>query len=370
MSQSFLRHLLSGALLTFCLLIEFCASPSSAQITQGSISVSVADQNGAVITGADLALQDLATNSTRAGSTGSSGGYTFPALSTGSYRLTVTKAGFETQVIESITVSATRITELKATLKIGSVSQQVVVSAEGVQVLETDSNAITGTIDMKQVEGLPLIGRDISALSQLVPGYAGGTWNGLPYMATGNNVDGVVGTTQRMKFAGAAQPLVQARVENMEEMTVQTDQLNMNTGYGISDMQVNFVTRRGTNSLHGRVYEDFRNAALNANTWLNDASGLPKAPFIRNEFGGSLGGAIIKNKLFFFGGLQVTKVRTAPNGGFGYVPTPAMMRGDFSVITSPLCNPAFSAGLFGDTSETSAPRLVSRPRLVAISGVN
>ena len=307
MSQSFLRHLLSGALLTFCLLIEFCASPSSAQITQGSISVSVADQNGAVITGADLALQDLATNSTRAGSTGSSGGYTFPALSTGSYRLTVTKAGFETQVIESITVSATRITELKATLKIGSVSQQVVVSAEGVQVLETDSNAITGTIDMKQVEGLPLIGRDISALSQLVPGYAVGTRNGLPYMATGNNVDGVVGTTQRMKFAGAAQPLVQARVENMEEMTVQTDQLNMNTGYGISDMQVNFVTRRGTNSLHGRVYEDFRNAALNANTWLNDASGLPKAPFIRNEFGGSLGGAIIKNKLFFFGTFAMAK---------------------------------------------------------------
>ena len=74
-----------------------------------------------------------------------------------------------------------------------------------------------------------------------------------------------------MKFAGAATPLVQARVENMEEMTVQTDQLNMNTGYGISDMQVNFVTRRGTNSFHGRVYEDFRNAALNANTYLNDS---------------------------------------------------------------------------------------------------
>ena len=157
MSQSFLRHLLSGALLTFCLLIEFCASPSSAQITQGSISVSVTDQNGAMVTGADLALQDLATNTTRAGSTGSSGGYTFPALSTGAYRLTVTKSGFETQVFESITVSATRITEIKATLKIGSVSQQVVVSAEGVQVLETDSNAITGTIDMKQVEGLPLM---------------------------------------------------------------------------------------------------------------------------------------------------------------------------------------------------------------------
>src|SRR5262249_7315370 len=110
MSQSFSRNLL--ALLVFCLLITLCAIPATAQITQGSISVSVADQNGAVVTGADLALQDLATNSTRAGVTGSSGAYTFPALSTGNYRLTITKAGFETQVIESITVSATRITDL------------------------------------------------------------------------------------------------------------------------------------------------------------------------------------------------------------------------------------------------------------------
>jgi len=307
MSHSFPRHLLSRALLGLCILIGFGAASTWAQITQGSISISVGDPNGAVLQAADLVLQDIATNVTRTASTGPAGTYTFAGLPTGNYRLTVTKAGFETYVFESVAVSATRITDLKAALKIGAVSQQVVVSAESVPVLETQSNAITGTIDMRQVEDLPLVGRDISSLSQLVVGYAGGTWNGLPYMATGNNVDGVVGTTQRMKFAGAATPLVQARVENMEEMTVQTDQLNMNTGYGISDMQVNFVTRRGSNSFHGRVYEDFRNAALNANTWLNDASGLPKNPFIRNEFGGSLGGAIIKDKLFFFGTFAMAK---------------------------------------------------------------
>ena len=307
MSHSFSRRLLPHALWGLCILIGFGAVSSRAQITQGSISISVSDATGAVLSAADLALQDLATNVTRTAATGPAGTYTFAGLPTGNYRLTVTKAGFETYVFESVAVSATRITDLKAALKIGAVSQQVVVSAEGVPVLETESNAITGTIDMRQVEDLPMVGRDISALSQLVVGYAGGTWNGLPYMATGNNVDGVVGTTQRMKFAGAATPLVQARVENMAEMTVQTDQLNMNTGYGISDMQVNFVTRRGSNTFHGRVYEDFRNAALNANTWLNDASGLPKNPFIRNEFGGSLGGAIIKDKLFFFGTFAMAK---------------------------------------------------------------
>ena len=272
-------HHLSRVLLGLCVLIGFGNVSTWAQITQGSISVSVTDPSGAVLTAADVVLQDLATNTTRTAVTGSAGSYTFAGLPTGNYRLTITKPGFETQVFESVTVSATRITDLKAALKVGAVSQQVVVSAEEIPVLETNSNAITGTIDMRQVEGLPLIGRDISALSRLVAGYAGGTWNGLPYMATGNNVDGVIGTTQRMKFAGAATPLVQARVENMEEMTVQTDQLNMNTGYGISDMQVNFVTRRGTNNFHGRVYEDFRNAALNANTWTNDRfSGVPEKP--------------------------------------------------------------------------------------------
>lgn len=307
MSHSFSRRLLTSALCGLCILIGFSAVSTKAQMTQGSISVSVADPSGAVLSAAALMLQDLATNQTRTATTGSAGSYTFAELSTGNYKLTITKSGFGTQVFESVTVSATRVTDIKAVLKVGLVSQQVVVSAEETPVLETDSNAITGTIDMRQVEDLPLVGRDISSLSQLVVGYAGGTWNGLPYMATGNNVDGVVGTTQRMKFDGAATPLVQARIENMAEMTVQTDQLNMNTGYGISDMQVNFVTRRGSNTFHGRVYEDFRNAALNANTWLNDASGLRKAGFIRNEFGGSLSGAIIKDKLFFFGTFAMAK---------------------------------------------------------------
>jgi len=313
MSHNFSRRLLPSALWSLCILIGFGVVSSRAQITQGSISISVSDPSGAMLSAADVVLQDLATNATRTATTGSAGSYTFAGLPTGNYKLTITKSGFETQLFESITVSATRVTDIKAVLKVGAVSQQVVVSAEEVPVLETESNAITATIDMKQVEDLPFVGRDISALSQLVVGYAGGTWNGLPYMATGNNVDGVVGTTQRMKFAGAAQPLVQARVENMEEMTVQTDQLNMNTGYGIADMQVNFVTRRGSNAFHGRVYEDFRNTVLNADTWLNDSlratvdPTVKKNPFIRNEFGGSLGGAIIKDKLFFFGTFAMAK---------------------------------------------------------------
>ncbi|HTT21921.1 MAG TPA: carboxypeptidase regulatory-like domain-containing protein, partial [Candidatus Sulfotelmatobacter sp.] len=338
MSHNFSRRLLARALWSMCILLGFGVVSSWAQITQGSISVSVGDPSGALLSDADLMLQDLATNVTRTATTGSGGAYTFAGLPTGTYRLTVTKQGFATQVFQSVTVSATRVTDINVALKVGATSEKVEVSAEEVPVLETEANAITATIDMKQVEDLPLVGRDISALSQLVVGYAGGTWNGLPYMATGNNVDGVVGTTQRMKFAGAAQPLVQARVENMEEMTVQTDQLNVNTGYGISDMQVNFVTRRGSNSFHGRVYEDFRNAALNANTWVNNATGLPKASFIRNEFGGSLGGAIIKDKLFFFGTFAMAK---QPSGATNSntVMSPLAQTGVFTFTAIPPSGP-------------------------------
>jgi Carboxypeptidase regulatory-like domain len=350
MSHSFSCRLLRHALSSLCILLAIGAVSSWAQITQGSISVSVADPSGAILSAADLVLIDNATNVTRNATTGSAGSYTFAGLPTGNYRLTIAKSGFVKQVFESVTVSATRVTDINAVLKVGAVNQEVVVSAESVPVLETDSNAITGTIDMKQVEDLPLIGRDISSLSQLVAGYAGGTWNGLPYMATGNNVDGVVGTTQRMKFAGAAQPLVQARVENMEEMTVQTDQLNMNTGYGIADMQVNFVTRRGSNEFHGRVYEDFRNTALNANTWLNDASGLKKNPFIRNEFGGSLGGAIIKDKLFFFGTFAMAR---QPSGATNSntVMSPLAQTG---VFTCPGCGPNHTVNLLTDIAANAS----------------
>jgi len=307
MSSSYSRLMLRSALLGLCISVGLGTVPAWAQITQGSIFVSVLDQSGAVVPEAQLTLEDLATNSVRTAPTGSAGTYTFPNLPTGNYKLTISKSGFETQVFDSVSVSATRVTDIKATLKVGGLAQKVEVSERAVPVMETSSNETTSTLDMKQVEDLPLIGRDVSTLARLVPGFAGGTWNGLPYMATGNNIDGVVADTQRMKFAGAGVPLVQARVENMQEMTVQTDQLNMNSGYGMSNMQVNFVTRRGTNAFHGRVYEDFRNSALNANTWLNDATGIARPTFIRNEFGGSLGGAIKKDKLFFFGTYAMAK---------------------------------------------------------------
>src|SRR5215472_6594194 len=339
LAYSFLR-----SALVLCLVFGgLWSSQAWGQITgQGTIAVRVLDPSGAAVPNANLTLVDLASNRTRPGVTDASGTYTFVALPVGTYKLTVAKGGFGNQLLESVAVQGTRTTDVTVSLTVGTQATQVTVS-EAAPVAEKTSNAITGTIDLAQVEDLPVIGRDISQLSRIVPGAVsnGGetTWNGMPLAATGNNIDGVIATTSRMKFGGASEPLVEARIEDIQEMTVQTDQLDPNTGFGQSNFQVNFVTRRGSNNFHGRLFEDHRNSALNANSWANDASGQAKPKYHLNDFGGSFGGPIIKNKLFVFGsyamskqpGSYSTSTSTTYNstGGTNF-PTQAAQAGNFT----------------------------------------
>ena len=282
--------------------------------SEGTVTVTVLDPSGSVVQGADLELQDQATNSTRKASTQEQGVHTFPNLSLGKYTLRVKKAGFQTQEFTGVIVEAAKTTDITANLKVGAISETVQVSGGTAPLVETTTNAIGSTIDMKQIEDLPIQGRDLAQLSQLIPGYTGGqnniggTWNGLPSIDQGSNIDGIIGSPSRMKFGGNAEPAVSPRLESIEEMTVQTEQLDMNQGFGQASMQINFVTRRGGNAFHGRVFEDFRNAALNANSWTNDAltaidpsNPQKKNPIKLNDFGGSFGGPIIKDRLFFFG---------------------------------------------------------------------
>jgi hypothetical protein len=288
-----------------------------------------------VVQGAQLELRDLSTNESRKAETQGNGTYSFVNLSLGTYRLSVSKSGFKTQVFDSILVQATKTTDIGATLTVGALTETVEVTAGASPLVETSSSAIGNVIDLKQIESLPINGRDLTAMTQLVPGYTGtladggGTWNGLPSIAQGSNIDGVVGNAGRMKFGGAATPAVEPRIENIQEMTVQTDQLDLNQGFGNSTMQINFVTRRGTNRFHGRVYEDHRNSALNANDWVSDSVGLPKNHLILNEFGGSLGGPIIKDKLFFFGTFAMSKQPGTTNTSI-WALTPAAQAGDFT----------------------------------------
>ncbi len=296
--------------------------------TQGGVTVLVTDTSGAVVSGATLTLTDLGTGTVRTGTTQSAGTYTFVGLPAATYSLTVVKQGFQKQVFGSVIVQEARVTDVRAQLKVGAVTSEVVVSGSAVPIVETTTNTIGTTIDLKQVNDLPLNGRDVSQLAQVVPGY-NGTWNGLPEAAQGNNINGVVSSSSRMKFAGNARPAVQARLEDMQEMTVQTDQLGLAQGNGQSNMQVNYVTKRGSNAFHGSAYEDFRNSGLNANSWFNNAASLKRNTLILNDFGGTFGGPILHNKLFFFGSFATSREPSSFTTSNTFL-TPAAQAGNYT----------------------------------------
>ena len=312
MSRSFSRALVSQLAICLVALLALVALPVWGQGgTTGAVKISVLDPSAAYIAGAGVALRNVDTNNVMSGATETGGLYTFASVPFGTYELTVTKAGFETQVLSSVIVEAGRVTDIKVTLKIGAASERVVVTASATPLLQTSSNAIATTIDMKQINDLPVAGRDVSQLVFLTPGFTGtagyGTWNGLPLIAQSNSVDGVVSNSNRMKFGGNATPAMQARLEDIQEMTIQTSQASLNQGFGEASMGTSYLTKGGTNSYHGQVYEDFRNTALNANSWYNNAVGLPRNALILNQFGGAVGGPILKNKFFFFGSFSTSR---------------------------------------------------------------
>jgi hypothetical protein len=224
------RSSISLRLLATCVALFSLAAPSLwAQSTQGAVSISVTDPAGAVVPGAKLELRADATNDLRTATTQESGAYRFVGLSIGNYLLTVTREGFAKVTINPVVVEAARVTDVEVALKVGGLAETVEVTAGADPVLETSSNMIGTTIDMKQIETLPLGGRDITQLTHLAPGY-NGTWNGLPVEALGNNFDGVASSSSRMKFSSSGAPSVSPRIENIEEMTVQTDQIDMDQG--------------------------------------------------------------------------------------------------------------------------------------------
>ena len=224
-----------------CFLWCLCLAPAAwAQQTQGTVTVTVTDTSGAVVPGALLTLKDLATNDIRTAVTQQAGNYTFVNLTFGQYKLTVALQGFTTQNLDVLVQSA-RTTDVKATLTVGGMEDVVQVSGGATPLVETTSNAINTTIDMKQIEDLPLAGRNVAQLSQLTAGY-NGTWNGLPSFAQSNSVDGTIGNTNRWRYQtlnSAQNTAITPRLENIAEMVVSSDQLDMNQGFGSSSMTIN-----------------------------------------------------------------------------------------------------------------------------------
>ena len=300
--------------LLFALLVTVPFIPSAAlgqARTSGQLSGTVVDPSGAAVPAASLSITNPSTGFTQTITANATGDYIFPDLQAGTYKLTVTAQGFSSSEYDQVVINAGRTADLKISLKVGSKVQTVEVSAEG-EVLETSTNTLATTVDADSIQDLPLAGRDALPFAELVPGAQSGgderftTYNAMPNGAINISVDGMNDNFQRYRTSTTgfftAAPL---RLGAIDEMTVSTDDLTADAG-AEGAVTIRVTTKHGTNSFHGNAFWEAQNSYFNANSYYGDAlldagiSSGAKSSYHINDYGGSVGGPIWKNKAFFY----------------------------------------------------------------------
>lgn len=363
------NHLLKFFTLAALLLVFLTGIPVAGQYTTASLGGTVEDPAGAVVPDATVTVQNEGTGLTKTIATQPNGEFLFPALPVGNYKLTVTKQGFTTYVQTGIVLAVNQAATQIVKLSVGALTQEVTVSSNA-QVLTTRTATISQLVDQKKIVDLPLNGRQAQELLFLAAGTVNETGVGPGYCLA--NCEGGVypgeqdasvsglgtrGVNYQMDGAGHNDTYLNANLpfpnpDAVQEFSVQ-DQ-NLSAQYGRGGAVVNIVTKSGTNQLHGDAFEFLRNGALNARNFFAPTQDTLK----RNQFGGSVGGPIIKDKLFFFGTYQGTRIRSAAQGQIAFVPTAAERNGDFSDIPTQLVNPSNNVPYAGNqipTTDFSAP---------------
>lgn len=343
----FRRRSLEFAMVCATLFISFLgATTSQAQTFRGTILGTVTDSSGAALVGATVTVHNVDTGVDRITETTTDGGYLMPELPVGSYDVTIAMKGFQKTTTTSVAVTVAGERRVDASLKPGATSQSITVSGDTLPTVETASDTLGGSFESNQVEELPINGRDYTKLLIMVPGTAGEPNGGgdSPGSYGLFSADGSRGRSNNYLLDGTDMndgyrnlpainqggvfgvPGTILPEDSIQELNVLT---NFEAEYGRnSGAVVSIVTKSGTNELHGSIFEDFRNAVLNARNFFNDV-GQPKDAFRNNQFGGSVGGPIIKNKTFFYAsyegqreGLAITSVNTVPTLNSGIVDNP------------------------------------------------
>ncbi len=328
-----------------------------AQIESGSINGSVADAGGAMVPGARVTITDLGTSAAQSTVTNDQGAYHFATLRPSRYRMTVDATGFKQSVVESIELHTQDNLSENLALSVGAAGESVNVSAE-TENLQT-SAAVATTIDRKFIENMPLNGRSFQALIALTPGnvtaktyYTNSgqfSVNGQRTDANYFSIDGVsanVGITQGSNVylgtagGGAAQSTSSSggynnlvSIDDMQEYKMQTSSFDAEYGR-TPGAQLSIVTRSGTNSFHGTAFEYLRNEVFDANTWFNNNEGIARLAEKQNDFGGVLGGPMLRDKLFFFGSYEGVRLRV-PESRIELVPS-SYARSQASAAVAPL----------------------------------
>ena len=287
------------------------AISSAAQITATGIRGIVRDPNGAVVANATVKATDTATGVEQTTVTSTDGGFIFPTLQFGTYKLTVSANGFQTSVISAVIVESGRTTNISVDLNIGAANETVQIAASAEQ-LNTTTAEVGTTINNKHVQNLPFAGRDSLNFATLIAGSArstsdrNSTFNGLPNASLNITLDGMNNNSQRFKSGGTSFfAFAPARIDAIEEVSVSTTGLGAEAG-GEGAMQIRMTTKRGTDEYHGKVLYQGSNEWLNANGFFRNLQGLPRNKSRNHNPVGSLGGPLVpfskrlKNKLFFF----------------------------------------------------------------------
>ncbi len=363
-------------------MLAFSLAPGflMAQFGTGAILGNVTDPSGAVVPGAKVSVRNVATNESRAVETDADGFYRISALGSGTYTVTSTAPAFRVANVSKVILTVNTQVRVDIAMQIGQVTEAVEVTGTTPQ-LQTNTAALGTVIDNRTMLELPLNARNFFDLVALTPGAVKTTGTssvmdersieigGVRNTSTGASLDGVDFTVVNQNNPGIALSL-----DALSEFKVQAN--FMDAAYGHGAAFIDMVTKRGTNKFHGVVYDFVRNREFQAGQFFRPATGAPR--FTYNQFGGNAGGAIRKDKTFYFGNYEARRRRTGVILQ-GLIPTSEMLGGDFSAtgktIRDPLNNNVPFAGnvipksRFDPITEKMI-QYFPRPNLAGRPGVN
>ncbi|MCU1294697.1 MAG: hypothetical protein JWP08_3547 [Bryobacterales bacterium] len=369
--MSLSQYLRAERIFAFVIVIAL-ATMCLGQTFTSSITGTVADPSGAAVSGASVQLRNIGNNAVSEATSSEGGTYQFNNLNPGTYEITVTAQGFKTYVKSNLILQAQLAASVNIPLELGNTQQKVEVTGTSVLV-DTETANTSVSLDSRLISALPNSTRNplnfVFAVAGTTEAPGGQTQRSgsLDQMSSNFGLNGGRTGDETILIDGAPSQAVDwggLMVSPLQD-SVQEQQILQNTydaqyergGAGI----VTLVTKGGTNSFHGEIYDYLQNSALNANSWSNNKYGLAKGPFKQNQFGGNVGGPILKRaNLFFFGGYEGLRQPNTQSSGLLTVPTAAERAGDFSSTLNPDGTPDLIYNPF-TTTQTGSGSFTRQP---------
>ena len=338
--------------LTVAGLLSLICHSAQAQVLYGSLVGSVSDPSGSIVPSAAVRVTHEETGQNRSTVTNESGGYVVPSLIPGHYTVEISAPGFGSYKQRGVEVTINTVSRVDATLQLSQVGETVQIAAQAVA-LQTDKADVHSEISSREVTQLPISGyRNFQTLINLVPGASPAGYQnaviGSPGRALGTNINGTTNNNSNTRLDGASnmraalphQIMYVPPIESIESVNVATNNFDADQGFA-GGAAINISTKSGGNALHGVLFEHHSNSAFFAKNFFYQPN-QRKPKNIVNIFGGTLGGPIKRDKLFYFVSFEGMRERTN-NSGLFTVPTEAQRRGDFSAFPTPIYDPTTGA---------------------------